>query len=87
MLLSLAGARWTQDEEILKYMDENVVEQVQRDKCCLRCKYFEVRTGFCRFNPPTPVVTQTKTGSYITSVYSKVNYPQLDWCQKFEKAD
>lgn len=56
-------------------MDENVVEQVQRDKCCLRCKYFEARTGFCRFNPPTPVVTQTKTGSYITSVYSKVNYP------------
>jgi hypothetical protein len=64
-------------------MDESIlIEAVDepRDRCCLKCKYFEARTGFCRYNPPVPVVTQTKTGSYITSVYSKVNYPQLDWC-------
>ena len=56
-----------------------------REKCCAKCRYFEERTCFCRYNPPTPIVTYLKNGqSYVTSVYSKINMPTLDWCQKFE---
>lgn len=58
----------------------------ERDKCCAKCRYFEERTCFCRYNPPVPVVTYAKNGqSFVTSVYSKINLPLLDWCQKFDK--
>ena len=57
-----------------------------REKCCAKCQYFEDRTCFCRYNPPIPVVTSTKNGqSFVTSVYSKINMPLIDWCQKFDK--
>nr|DAF73102.1 MAG TPA: hypothetical protein [Caudoviricetes sp.] len=47
----------------------------------MKCRFFEDRTSFCRFNPPTPIVTTLDDGSsHVTSVYSKVNYPLLDWC-------
>ena len=61
-------------------------EAHMRDKCCAKCRYFEERTCFCRFNPPSPIVTYTKSGQpFVTSVYSKINMPMIDWCQKFEK--
>jgi hypothetical protein len=57
----------------------------EREKCCAKCKYFEERTGFCRYNPPIPVVTHRDDGSLcVTSVYSKINMPGIDWCQKFD---
>ena len=60
-------------------------ESIEREKCCAKCRYFEARTCFCRFNPPTPIVTCNKAGQqFVTSVYSKINMPMLDWCQKFE---
>lgn len=74
-----------------EYMD--VINQTEtsteydREKCCAKCRYFEERTCFCRYNPPVPIVTYLKNGqSFVTSVYSKINIPQLDWCQKFEQA-
>lgn len=65
-------------------IDKNL--QNAREKCCAKCRYFEDRTCFCRYNPPIPVVTYGKNGqSFVTSVYSKINMPLIDWCQKFEK--
>ena len=60
-------------------------EPLERERCCAKCRYFEDRTCFCRYNPPVPLVTYTKSGQpFVTSVYSKINMPALDWCQKFE---
>ena len=57
------------------------VENACRDKCCIKCRYFEERTGFCRYNPPIPVVMQQKNGQpFVTSAYSKINMPMIDWC-------
>ena len=71
-------------------MEENKNNNIQhncvaREKCCAKCRYFEDRTFFCRYNPPIPVPIQGKNGqTTVTSVYSKINIPALDWCQKFE---
>lgn len=54
--------------------------QPLREKCCARCRYFEDRTCFCRYNPPIPVVIDKNGQSFVTSVYSKINIPALDWC-------
>ena len=63
-------------------------EQEVREKCCAKCRYFEDRTCFCRYNPPIPVVVYGKNGqSFVTPVYSKINIPNIDWCQKFEKTE
>ena len=71
-----------------KDMDMEIDSYATREKCCAKCRYFEDRTCFCRFNPPIPVVTYGKNGqSFVTSVYSKINMPSIDWCQKFEKKD
>ena len=65
------------DEDI----QTDFIDNVERDKCCAKCRYFEERTCFCRYNPPTPIVTTTKSGqSFVTSVYSKISMPALDWC-------
>ena len=62
-----------------------VFNDTVREKCCAKCRYFETRTGFCRFNPPTPIVTYDKNNHpFVISVYSKINMPNIDWCQKFE---
>ena len=62
-------------------MTTNGVGDIEHDKCCAKCRYFEERTCFCRYNPPTPIVTYTKSGQpFVTSVYSKINIPALDWC-------
>ena len=72
-------------------MDDNMEDyskkqnQGEREKCCAKCRYFEERTGFCRYNPPIPIAVYKDDGSsFVTSVYSKINLPLIDWCQKFD---
>ena len=51
-------------------------------KCCLNCKAFDHRTGFCRRHPPRPIpVHFLKTQQYYMPVFPKIALPQVDWCE------
>lgn len=68
--------------------DNCISVQVQHSKfCCAKCKYFESRTGFCRYNPPVPMATMCKNVQFVTAVYPKISFPQFDFCYKFEEKD
>ena len=45
------------------------------NKCCLKCKYFEPRSGFCRKNPPTPIAVIEKYGTHLMSAFPKIPMP------------
>ena len=49
-------------------------------KTCKTCKFFELRTGFCRKNPPNVLLIPTNNDTFINSVFPKIGYPELDWC-------
>lgn len=56
-----------------------------KTKCCLNCKWFEERTGFCRANPPTPFPMYIKNvGNINSSAFPKISIPELDWCRLFD---
>ena len=55
-------------------------------ECCINCRFYQERTGFCRYNPPNSVQTFVKgIGEMITSVWPKVPMPTLDYCSHFEQ--
>lgn len=53
------------------------------DHCC-KCKYFEVRTHFCRKYPPTPLTVIENNKSFYTSTFPKIQLPELDYCFEFD---
>lgn len=57
-------------------------EDIEPDrKCCLNCKAFEERTGFCRRHPPRPIPVQfMKNQQYYMPVFPKIALPHVDWC-------
>ena len=54
------------------------------EKKCINCKFFEERTGFCRKEPPKPVVIKENGQCFISSVFAKIPMPQLDFCHEFQ---
>ena len=52
----------------------NCIESAEREKCCAKCRYFEDRTCFCRYNPPVPLVT-----------YGKNNQPFVEYVLQARK--
>ena len=62
--------------------DQKLIETGElKEKCCAKCRYFETRTCFCRYNPPIPIVSYDKNNQpFVTSVYSKISMPGIDWC-------
>ena len=64
-----------------EFNQESVVMNELKEKCCAKCRYFEQRTCFCRYNPPIPIVSHDKNGQpFVTSVYSRISMPGIDWC-------
>lgn len=64
------------------------MEQQENKKCCTNCKYFEVRTGFCRKEPPQIIQQYIKNiGTVTNAVWPKVPFPALDWCSRFISAN
>ena len=64
-----------------EFNQESVVMNELKEKCCAKCRYFEQRTCFCRYNPPIPIVSHDKNGQpFVTSVYSRIRMPGIDWC-------
>lgn len=52
---------------------------------CANCKFFEVRTGFCRKDPPQIIQTYIKSvGTVTNAVWPKIPFPELDWCSNFD---
>lgn len=62
---------------------------MEREKCCMNCKFFEARNNFCRRFPPKPIVIDTDKSynnsrkDFIISKYPVVSMPELDWCGEF----
>jgi len=67
-------------------------------KNCASCVFFEQRSRFCRFNPPSVVVVYEENQTYgnndtekvqykFKSMYPTVVYPQLDWCSQYKFAE
>lgn len=53
--------------------------------CCMNCKWFENRSGFCRYNPPSVIPVYVKDiGQIINSAFPKISMPHIDWCRCFE---
>ena len=64
-----------------EFNQESIVMDELKEKCCAKCRYFEQRTCFCRYNPPIPIVSHDKNGQpFVTSVYSRISMPEIDWC-------
>ena len=66
------------------------------EKRCVDCLYFEVRTNFCRYAPPIPVVftseiqERDENGEYYNTIMSKarakfptIKKPEMDYCWQF----
>ncbi len=53
---------------------------------CKSCKFYEEETGFCRKNPPTPVLQYSKDRGrpIITGMFVKIEKPEKDWCGMHE---
>lgn len=52
-------------------------------KACIKCCWFEPRSGFCRKHPPTPVIVPDKLGTHMMSAFPKIPAPNFDWCSEF----
>ena len=63
-------------------MDEKFPENA-----CIKCRWFEARSGFCRKHPPSPVIVPDKYGVHMMSAFPKIPAPNLDWCSEFEKIE
>lgn len=62
----------------------NTSETLNKETC-VNCKFFEVRTGFCRKNPPQIIQSYIKSvGTVTNAVWPKIPFPELDWCSDFE---
>ena len=59
------------------------MQDSENEICCLKCKYFEPRSGFCRKNPPTPIAVIEKYGSHLMSAFPKIPMPSVDFCYQF----
>ena len=56
-----------------------------KTRCCANCKYCQLRTGFCRYNPPQIIQNYIESvGTVTNAVWPKIPYPAIDWCGKFE---
>lgn len=53
--------------------------------CCANCSFYDVRTGFCRLNPPQVVISYVNNMAFPTAAWPKINMPQLDWCSNFNE--
>ena len=57
-----------------------------KDLACSTCKYFEARTGFCRLNPPTPIVFEEndrgRTIQKVSSKFPVITQRDKDYCSK-----
>jgi len=60
-------------------------DSIANAECCMNCKFFEQRTCFCRYNPPTPLVTTDKESTFVNAVFPKISFPKFDYCHKFIK--
>lgn len=58
---------------------------MENTNTCIKCKFYEPRSGFCRKNPPIPVVIPDKYDSHLMSAFPRIPCPELDWCGYFEK--
>lgn len=58
--------------------------EIQETKTCKKCMFFQERTGFCRLNPPEPVVIHKDGQEHITFVFKKIPMPNVDFCFKFK---
>lgn len=54
------------------------------NKACIKCKWFEPRSGFCRKNPPIPIIIPDDQNFHMMSAFPKIPAPNLDWCSNFE---
>lgn len=62
------------------------LDEIDKNKtCCLNCKWFEERTGFCRCNPPQVLALFVKgLGDITSSAFPKISMPHIDWCKSFD---
>jgi len=69
-----------------------IVEENEVKSNCQNCKHFEVRTKFCRLNPPQPImfissedsILYKEGPSYCSSKYPTIVKPDLDYCSHWE---
>lgn len=59
----------------------------ENGKCCLNCRWYCERTGFCRKFPPQVCMTYVNRMAFPTAAFPKVSVPTLDWCSYFEKSE
>ena len=52
-------------------------------KCCMGCDHYESETGFCRLNPPMPLVINNKKPKFI-SLFPLIKHPMRDYCSFYE---
>ena len=57
-------------------------ENETRKECCIKCKFFDSRAGFCRFDSPKVILNKD---GYYTTVWPKIPCPIVDWCGNFEQ--
>lgn len=65
----------------------NVKNNTENQICCLICKYYEIRSQFCRKNPPIPTIVPDKYGAHMMSAFPKISCPNFDFCSYFEHAN
>jgi len=56
-------------------------------KHCINCKYFDARSGFCRKEPPKPIVVPDSTvgGRHgVLTVFPKIPMPLVDYCWEYD---
>lgn len=54
------------------------------DRCCLNCRWYCGRTGFCRKFPPQVLMQYVNRTAFPTAAFPKVSVPAIDWCSYFE---
>lgn len=56
------------------------------NKCCKTCCYYEVRTHFCRLNPPQPIIFygDTDESTKVSSKFPVITLPERDYCSHHE---
>lgn len=59
----------------------------ENTKCCQNCKFYDERTGFCRYNPPAIIMSYVNRMTFPNAVFPKISMPALDWCSKFEDVE
>jgi len=56
-------------------------------ECCSKCRFFEDRTHFCRFDPPIPIIFYDGNIQNVSSKFPVITKPDIDYCGKFKYRD